>query len=105
MKCYKLVDNQPVKCELDEIDMKDKTLWYDDFSGVQVSTVFLVWDHSFGNGAQPVLFETMVFGGVYNDYQIRYNTYEEAEAGHKETCYMVNKISDDRQKKLDDLGI
>lgn len=105
MKCYKLVDNTPVKCELDEIDMKDKTLWYDDFSGVQVSTVFLVWDHSFGNGAQPLLFETMVFGGVYNEYQIRYNTYEEAKTGHKETCYMVNKISDDRQKKLNDLGI
>lgn len=105
MKSYKLVNNIPVKCELGEIDLSDKTLWYDDFTGVQVSTVFLVWDHSFGNDKQPVLFETMVFGGKYDEYQIRYNTYEEAEIGHKEICYMVNKISLDRQEKLDDLGI
>lgn len=105
MKSYKLVNNIPVKCELGEIDLSDKTLWYDDFTGVQVSTVFLVWDHSFGNDKQPVLFETMVFGGKYDEYQIRYNTYEEAELGHKEISYMVNKISLDRQEKLDDLGI
>ena len=52
-------------------------------SGVRVSTVFLGLDHNFGNG-EPVLFETMIFGGKHDQYQERYSTWEEAEAGHKQ---------------------
>ncbi len=51
-------------------------------NGVSVSTVFLGLDHSFGDG-EPILFETMIFGGKHGDYQERYSTWEEAEAGHK----------------------
>ena len=46
---------------------------------LEVSTVFLGIDHSFG-GSVPILFETMIFGG--ENYQERYATWEEAEAGH-----------------------
>lgn len=46
-----------------------------------VSTVFLGLDHSSGRG-QPLLFETMVFGGEQNGWQTRYSTREEADAGH-----------------------
>ena len=52
---------------------------------VEVSTVFLGLDHSFGDGA-PLLFETMIFGGEHDQYQERYATWEEAEAGHKKAC-------------------
>ena len=48
---------------------------------VNVSTVFLGIDHSFGFG-QPVLFETMIFGGKHDQYQERYCTLEEAKIGH-----------------------
>ena len=48
---------------------------------LQVSTVFLGLDHSFG-GEIPILFETMIFGGE-EEYQKRYATWEQAEAGHK----------------------
>lgn len=48
---------------------------------IQVSTVFLGLDHSFGIGA-PVLFETRVFGGPLDEEQDRYSTWDEAEAGH-----------------------
>jgi len=41
--------------------------------GVRVSTVFLGIDHSFGRGG-PVLFETMVFGGEYDQEMERYRT-------------------------------
>jgi len=47
----------------------------------------------------------MVFGGQYDDYQWRYSTYEEAEAGHQAACYLVNKVSIDRDEKLKQLGI
>lgn len=53
-----------------------------------VSTVFLGLDHSFGNGP-PLLFETLVFGGELADEMDRYETYEQAEAGHKT---MVAKV-------------
>lgn len=48
---------------------------------VRTSTVFLALDHSLGDG-EPVLFETMVFGGVNNGYQKRYTSYALAMAGH-----------------------
>ena len=34
-----------------------------------------------------ILFETMIFGGQYDDYQWRYSTYEEAEAGHNSLLF------------------
>ncbi len=54
-----------------------------------VSTVFLGIDHGFSIDpeAQPVLFETMIFGfpegHELHDYQERYCTWEDAEEGHK----------------------
>lgn len=54
----------------------------------RVSTVFLGLDHSFGSGP-PLLFETMIFGGPHNDYQERYSTWEEAEAGHAKALALV----------------
>lgn len=50
---------------------------------VHVSTVFLGIDNSFG-GAKPVLFETMVFGGEHDQWQWRYETWDQAQAGHDE---------------------
>lgn len=55
---------------------------------VNVSTVFLGLDHSFGNGP-PLLFETMIFGGEHDQYQDRYETWEQAEAGHKKAVEMA----------------
>ena len=49
---------------------------------VSISTVFLGLDHGFGDGP-PILFETMVFGGVLDQEQDRYATFEQAEKGHK----------------------
>ncbi len=50
---------------------------------VRVSTVFLGLDHNFEEG-KPILFETMIFGGKQDQYQERYHTWEEAEAGHEQ---------------------
>lgn len=46
-----------------------------------VSTVHLVIDHSFGQGP-PLIYETMIFGGEHDEFQTRYSTRSEAEAGH-----------------------
>lgn len=51
--------------------------------GVEVSTVFLGLDYNFTEKGEPLIWETMVFGGKYNQYMNRYSTRKEAEVGHK----------------------
>ena len=50
--------------------------------GVDVSTVWLGLDHSWGDGP-PLIFETMVFGGEHDQDCWRYSTEEQAKAGHE----------------------
>ena len=58
--------------------------------GVEVSTVFLGMDHGFGYGAgDPILFETMIFGGPQDQYQERYCTFQEAQQGHAEAVQLA----------------
>lgn len=50
---------------------------------VTVSTVFLGIDHGYGRTNEPVLWETMIFGGVHDHYQDRYTSRDAALAGHE----------------------
>ena len=59
---------------------------------IRISTVFLGMNHSFGSG-KPLLFETMIFGGEYDNYQERYSTWEDAEKGHKIAVELVKRIN------------
>src|SRR5262245_49262646 len=56
--------------------------------GVRVSTVFLELDHSFGMDP-PLLIETMVLGGIYDQEMVRYSTWDEAVAKHEAMCRKV----------------
>jgi hypothetical protein len=49
---------------------------------VEVSTVFLGLDHGWSQDGPPVLFETMIFGGDYDQHCWRYTSYVAAQAGH-----------------------
>lgn len=95
---YVLDGHTPTRCD----DMQSWARWFenadrqvarDEINGVTISTVFLGIDHSFGHGS-PVLFETMVFGGLMNDLQVRYCTWEAAEARHKAIVEEVKKSED-----------
>ena len=55
---------------------------------VDVSTVFLGIDHSFGEGP-PLLFETMIFGGPLDQEQDRCSTWEAAEKMHEKMMERV----------------
>ncbi|MHA1592413.1 MAG: hypothetical protein ACTSUP_08080 [Candidatus Heimdallarchaeaceae archaeon] len=57
---------------------------------VKVSTVFLGLNHNFGAGL-PILFETMVFGGEFDEEMERYSTWEQAERGHNKWVVKVSK--------------
>ena len=57
---------------------------------IRVSTVFLGLDHAW-NGATPLLWETMIFGGKHDDYQERYTSYEDAVEGHKRAVKLAKE--------------
>ncbi len=64
-----------------------KTQMSDD---VEVSTVWIGIDMNFGDGP-PLIFETMVFGGEYDQRMRRYTTREEAYAGHEEIVALLEE--------------
>ncbi len=66
------------------METDDRMMLDDTFDGIRISTVFLGMDHSFSvaKNHRPVLFETMIFGGEYDQNQQRYCTWAAAVAGH-----------------------
>lgn len=97
---YKLDKNRnPVPCADGEYPKKDVTnenewrVGNDMIDDVHVSTVFLGLDHRFGEG-EPILFETMIFGGKHDEYQERYCTWNEAAEGHKRAIELVKRDAD-----------
>lgn len=65
--------------------------------GVHVSTVFLCLDHNYGAGS-PLLFETMIFGGEYDQYMQRYSTWKEAELGHQNAIDKIFEVNQHTKK-------
>ena len=62
----------------------------------EVSTVFLSHDHSWFGGP-PILFETMVFGGEWDQSQWRYHTKAQAVAGHDQVVAALRAAQDPNQ--------
>lgn len=60
---------------------------------ITVSTVYLVLDHSFGDGP-PVLWESMVFGGPIDEDQRRYTSRADAVTGHAELVSLTRSACD-----------
>jgi hypothetical protein len=80
------LDHQPIGMEEANrllVDMPARRVAVTQVGPYMVSTVFLVFDHNFGGGGPPVLYETMVFGGGDDEPQWRYLTREAAAAGHE----------------------
>lgn len=100
---YILDGHEPVQCDdpgewADKFDTTDRQVAYtlvhvgdhvEDPIGV--STVFLGIDHGFGQPGLPVLFETMVFGGLLDGYSQRWTTWEEAQVMHNKIVKTVRR--------------
>jgi len=71
-------------------DFEYKRIAYDEQGEAGVSTIWLGLNHNWGEGA-PLIFETMVFGGEHNEDQWRYETLDQAIAGHKKACKIAFK--------------
>ncbi len=79
----------------------NRTVRKDTIGDVDISTVFLGLDHNFmcdGIPHPPVLWETMIFGGEYDQYQERYSSYEDAVEGHERAMAIVLGSSSKEQK-------
>lgn len=109
MDLYRLdIHKNTIPCSWDEwslMSWDDKIVKKDQLGGVEVSTVFLGMDHSNFRGSKPILFETMIFGGENDGYQKRYGTWDDALKGHLEACQLADWVSNERERKLGDLGI
>ena len=76
------------KHENDEYKIVTQTAIDDD---IRVSTVWLGLDHNFAIGGEPLIFETMIFGGVNDMDMWRYSTEAEARAGHEVAVRTVRR--------------
>ncbi len=63
---------------------------------VEVSTVFLGLDYRFGEG-EPLLFETLCFGGKLDQETDRYSTWKKAQKGH---IAMIKKVEEAENGKV-----
>ena len=86
-------DNDDPFSDRDFKDSLVRQVGIDVIGRVIVSSIFLSVDHNFFDDGEPILFETMVFNGVYNGMQKRYSTWEAAEKGHEEILKQVSASS------------
>jgi hypothetical protein len=68
----------------------NRTLARDVVGDVTISTVFLGYDHNHGFSGKPILWETMIFGGLHDQYQDRYSTREGALTGHHKAVFLAS---------------
>lgn len=87
-------DGEPIAA-----DLMTWAFWFNDYRrrvvlqehpapDVFVSTVFLGLDHNWGDGP-PVLWETMIFGGPFTQFQDRYTSRLEALRGHARAVALI----------------
>ncbi len=95
---YYILDEagNPKKCDIEQFiewsqdfAIDRRRIDYTEVGDVNISTVFLGLDHRFSSVGDPILFETMIFGGEHDSFQMRYTTKAAAIAGHKEALKMV----------------
>lgn len=72
-------------------EVQDNIVGRTQIEDILVSTIFLGLDQSFMR-SKPLLFETMIFGGEHDGYQVRYETWNEAAIGHVKACEMVVSV-------------
>ena len=95
--CYLLANRIPVPCP-NWLEWKafmkngDRAVRVDQVTDdIRVSTMFLGLDddRSGMREPEPLLFETVVRGGEWNQYKERYSSWTEAEEGHQRWVEMV----------------
>ncbi len=69
----------------------ERTVAETQIENVRVSTVVWGFDHHHLNAAEPVLFETMIFGGKYDRTHWRARSRKEADLTHRLAVALVQR--------------
>jgi hypothetical protein len=100
---YYVLDEQGNPKKIDDVlkwahvfQSTDRQIALDRFDDVTVSTIFIGIDYL--NNVVPLLFETMIFGGEYDGYQIRSPTKKDALIGHKKALDKIRTLYEATQK-------
>lgn len=104
----------PVKSDIGSgftLSPEERTVAASKFDDATLSTVFLQLDHSFGS-VNPILYESLWFGGPFDGEMRRYCTKEEAIQGHNDMLLdyaektgkkvLLEKLKSARRTILDD---
>jgi len=99
---YILRDGKPVRCD-DLVewsqwigDVRNFRVGYDELPGaVRVSTAFL--GVAPAAAKSPLLFQTNIFGGQLNGFDLMYHTLEEARAGHAAAVSRAREVGERAQ--------
>jgi len=106
MTSYILKGKIPIICDniyewAEWFGTADRVVVQSTVHGIEISTVFLGINHRFGGNGDPLLFETMVFGGDLDETTLRYSTWEEAEKGHRDILDKVKRTEKVLLRKMD----
>ena len=70
----------------------DRTVARELVGAVEISTVFLGLDRAFGVGP-PLLYGTMIFGGVLDGSAMSYSTRDDALSGHRAAVKLARDLA------------
>ena len=87
---YKLKYRKPVLCHDSKFNGKKVRCHY--FNNIRVSTAFISFDHGL-DSEQPILFETMIFGGKADGYALRCSTWRQALIQHRK---LISEIKNNK---------
>lgn len=104
IRYYKLEGKTPVAVEsfiqwnlwMASASFAEITVMYNEFADCLISTKFVGIDLNPGSGnykSQPMVFETLVMGGVLDGKKNLYPTWDEAMQGHLKICTQISKLS------------
>lgn len=60
-----------------------------EFKYCHLSSVFLALDHNYLCMGDPILYETMIFNGLFGDYQTRYSSRQDCILHHHQLAEML----------------
>lgn len=93
IRYYKLSGKTPLLCEsqkewVEWFTTANRVVDFDKIGDVHVSTVFIGFGWKYV--INPLLFETMIFGGKRDGYRVLSRTWEDAEREHVIAVTLVN---------------
>ena len=70
----------------------ERKIAFNTINGSEISTIFLGMNQ--GTKLNPKWFETLIFGGKFDQVLTRYETLDEALDGHRKACLLISGLKE-----------